>query len=659
MNKLKEYALKYFESHFIFLILISIVLINYFIYAKLAFLNFYNLPVIAAGYFLGRRAAVLGAFFIILMVWVYILVDSSSYVQGENVFDLYFSLAVWGGFLILSGALIGTLSQTVKLELENSKQLSRELSAEQELLRSANKKLEENMDEMECRVGERVQKLERSQSALQSRNAKVENALFSVMDPEAAELMIEGNLRHEKRRISVLFSDLKSFTAYSEENPPEKVIGELNSYLNAMEECITRYNGHVDKYIGDGIMVEFGVPAPYVTHSLMAVMTAISMQNRVKITNLDWQMRVGISTGTTVIGLFGSKRKSYSCIGDTPNLASRLEQICAPASIYIDEETYKDVNLFVHAERVINLFGQRTADSELEKKIVSLEEKLSGEPENVENLFALGQAYFKKRAASQAVACYEKILGIDPGHTEAKLAYAEASIKKDEFEKIFLKGKSRRVNVYEVIGLADPMLNRDKIPQMFYDEYKDVANKIKIPEEAILPTECIDGSIRHGRMVAIISYALADKMGLSVQEKEDVMVAGFLHDLGMDIIPRHLLNTPRKLTDNELVFVEKHPTHSVSLMKKLGYQSESLVKMVEAHHERYDGAGYPFGIKEDDIPVGGRIIAVADSFDSMTSKRMYAETWEYKSTIWEIQKDAAEGMYDAKVVEALKTLFGI
>ncbi len=659
MNKIKRYALKYFESHFIFLILISVVLINYFIYAKLAFLNFYNLPVIAAGYYLGRRAAVLGAFFIILMVWVFIIIDPSSYVQGQNVFDVYFSLTVWGGFLILSGALIGTLSQTVKLELENSKKLSQELSAEQDLLKSAHKKLEEHMNKMEDSVSEGAKSFERTKSVMKSRNAKVEEALFSLMDPEAAELMIGGNLRNEKRRISVMFSDLKDFTTYSEENPPEKVIGELNSYLNAMEECINRYNGHVDKYIGDGIMVEFGAPEPMVTHALMAVMAAISMQNRVKITHLNWQMRVGISTGTSVIGLFGSKRKNYSCIGDTPNMASRLEQICAPSAIYIDEETYKEVNLFVRAKRVINLFGQRTADRELEKTIISLEEKLSDEPQNIENLFALGQAYFKKRSASQAVECYEKILGIDPNHTEAKLAYAEANIKKDEFEKIALKGKNRRVNVYEVVGLVDPMLNREKIPQAFYDKYKDVADKIKIPEEAVFPTECIDGSIRHGRMVAIISYALADKMRLSDQKREDILIAGFLHDLGKEIIPRHLLNTPRKLTDNELFFVEKHPSQSIALIKKLGYKSEDLLKMVETHHERYDGAGYPFGFKGEEIPIGGRIIAVADSFDSMTSKRLYAETWEYKSTIWEIQKDAAEGMYDAKIVDILKTLFEI
>ena len=232
------------------------------------------------------------------------------------------------------------------------------------------------MNVLEDEVSARTRKFESSFMAIKSRQTKVENALFSVMDTTAAELMIEGNLRNEKRRISVLFSDLKDFTSYSEENPPEKVIGELNSYLNAMEECITRYNGHVDKYIGDGIMIEFGAPVPYVTHSLMAVMTAISMQNRVKITHLDWKMRIGVSTGPAVIGLFGSKRKSYSCIGDTPNMASRLEQICAPSAIYIDEETYKDVNLFVFAKRVINLFGQRTADTELEKSIVSLEESL-------------------------------------------------------------------------------------------------------------------------------------------------------------------------------------------------------------------------------------------------------------------------------------------
>lgn len=660
MDRLKNYVLKYFESHFILVVLVSILLLNYFIYAKVAFLNFYNLPVIAAGYFLGRRAAVLGAFFIILIVWVYILVDPNSYVvNGERLFDLYFHLTVWGAFLILSGALIGTLSQTIKIELKNSQELAEALSQEQNLLKLANVKLEEHMDQLEDKINARILDYETSHSVIESLKTKVEKALYSVMDSTVAKLMIDDNLRNEKRRISVLFSDLKDFTSYSDENPPEKVVGELNRYLHSMEECIIKYYGHIDKYIGDGIMVEFGAPVSCQTHSLMAVLAAMSMQSRVKNTPLGWKMRIGISTGISIIGLFGSQRKSYSCIGDTPNLASRLEVICAPASIYIDEETFKDVKYSIQAERVVNLYGQRNSDNELEHEIIVLEEDLATNPEHLEKLFILGEAYFKKRAATQAIECFRKILEFDPDHTQAKLAYAEADIKKDEFEKIAIKGKRRRMNVYEVVGLLDPMLNRDKISQNFFEKYEWVAEKIKIPEEVVLPVECLDGTIRHGRMVAILSYAIADKMGLSAQEKENLIVAGFLHDLGKQIIPKNLLDSSRQLTELEMMQVKKHPQESVNCIKKLGYKSESILDAVASHHERFDGTGYPNGLKGEEIPIGSRILAVADSFDAMTSTRLFAETWEFKSAIWEIQKDSANGMYDPEIVGALKTLFGI
>jgi adenylate cyclase len=659
MEKLKKYIFDNFDSLFILLILVSVACVNYFVYAKTQFLQFYYLPVMAAGLYLGRRTAVHGAFLIILMVNGFILLDPESGEKWGNSFDHYLNLTVWGGFLILSGALVGTLSEKFNRELKISSKLAEDLSAEQNQLQSANDKLEEYSNQLENKVVDRTKELETSRTVIETLKEKVENILYSVMDSTVARMMIEGELRNEKRRISVMFSDLQGFTSFSDENPPEMVVDVLNSYLKSMEECITQYHGHIDKYMGDGIMVEFGAPVSFQFHSIMAIHAAVNMQNKIKETHPKWAMRIGIATGSSVIGLFGHQRKSYSCIGDAANLASRLEGICEPGFVYIDDETHNDAKLFFNTEKVVNLGGQRDTDIDGENEIDRLEEEVKNEPDNPDKNFALGKAYINKRDASQALKTFKKVLELNPDHTEAKLAYAEATIKQEEFERIAIKGKSRRVNVYKVIGPVDPLLNREKIPQSFYDKYAHVADKIKISDDVILPIECLDGSLRHGRTVAVLAYALADKLNLSIQEKEDILIAGFLHDIGKNIIPLELIDSPRKLTESEYNLVKKHATEGTKSIRKLGYNSNEIIEMVESHHESFDGSGYPHGLKGEAIPIGGRILNIVDTFDAMTSHRLYGEIWEYKSTIREIQKNAAIGKFDPDIVQAFTELFEI
>jgi light-regulated signal transduction histidine kinase (bacteriophytochrome) len=102
-------------------------LINFFIYSKVAFLNFYYLPVIIGGYYLGRRLAVLGAFFTILMVSVFVMANQETYLLNSTKFDLYFNLILWGGFLVITGWVIGYLAEKLREDLDNSNRLRIEL----------------------------------------------------------------------------------------------------------------------------------------------------------------------------------------------------------------------------------------------------------------------------------------------------------------------------------------------------------------------------------------------------------------------------------------------------------------------------------------------------------------------------------------------------
>ena len=655
MEKLKRYVFEHFESHIIFTILVSVILINFFVYSKIAFLNFYYLPIMLAGYYLGRRTAVLGAFLTVLMVWVFVLADLHHYYAQEEKFHLYFHLTVWAGFLILSGWVIGGLKEKLRF----TDKLREELAQEKQLVEITNKRLNDYSTQLETKVSERTQELERSQGNVESLKTRVEDTLFSVMDSKVARLMIEDKLHNEKRRISVLFSDIKDFTVYSEQNPPERVINELNSYLGEMEDCITQFYGHIDKYIGDGIMVEFGAPVQYKNHAVLAVLAGLNMQERMKQTHKQWKMRVGVATGVTVVGLLGSKRKSYSCIGNTVNLASRLEELCEPGEVYIDHNTYMIVQQFFHVSRIRSVYGKRETDKIVEAEIQSLENLLNQNPNDLEMLYALGQAFFKKRAASAAMEVFQKILKIDPSHAEAREAYVEAEKKKDEYEKIAIRGKKERVPIYRVIGLKDPLMDRNKIPRYFFDKYSSVTANIKLPMELIHASEAIDGTLGHGKTVALLSYALAEKLGLSHREKEELLIAGYLHDLGKIIIPHETRGTDQPLTKHEKELSQQHPVETSRMLKQLGYTSEILLNYVLSHHEYYDGSGYPNKLKKEQIPLGSRILCIANDFDILTSNRKNQTGMNYQTAIKELQRKTKAGKYDPQCLAALIQLMNL
>ncbi len=162
MDRIKQYLLKPVEDAIVLAILGAAVFVNYFIYAnKLAFLDFFYLLVVLAGYYIGKRFAILGAFFIILMVWVFILADGNKYFSVGGAFEANLNLMVWGGFLILAAWLIGTLSENLRRELQESQRLREDLNHERELLSISNRQLRDYNFRLEERVEERTEELKR------------------------------------------------------------------------------------------------------------------------------------------------------------------------------------------------------------------------------------------------------------------------------------------------------------------------------------------------------------------------------------------------------------------------------------------------------------------------------------------------------------------
>ncbi len=157
----------------------------------------------------------------------------------------------------------------------------------------------------------------------------------------------EDPLAPAERIVTVLFSDIVSFTKMSEGLGPAQVGGFIRDYLTAMTEIIFAHGGTIDKYIGDAVMALFGAPVPSENSATDAIKAALEMRDRVR----DFQppggqpgtlrVRFGINTGLVVVGNFGSARRTeYTAIGDAVNVASRLQTFARPNEICIDEDTF-------------------------------------------------------------------------------------------------------------------------------------------------------------------------------------------------------------------------------------------------------------------------------------------------------------------------------
>ena len=174
-------------------------------------------------------------------------------------------------------------------------------------------------------------------------------ANFLLLHPEHAVF------RSEQVNATVLFADLRGFTGMTRGWPPAKTLGMLNQYFQAMSEVIFRHEGTVDKFLGDGIMAVFGAPLRYPDHAQRAVTSAIEMQQSLLELQEIWsaqglpliEMGIGISSGEMVVGNMGyEQRTDFSVIGDTVNLAARLESINKEldSQIIFSQSTWDAIN---------------------------------------------------------------------------------------------------------------------------------------------------------------------------------------------------------------------------------------------------------------------------------------------------------------------------
>lgn len=157
------------------------------------------------------------------------------------------------------------------------------------------------------------------------------------------------HLGGEKRKVTILLADIHGFTQLSEKMEPEEVVDLLNEYFTRMTEIIFKYEGTLDKFMGDALLVVYGAPIFHQDDAQRAVKTAIEMRQCLEVLNRKWitkgkepiQIGIGITTGNVIVGNIGSeKRMNYTVVGDCVNLVARLQDLTGDGQIFIDKDTY-------------------------------------------------------------------------------------------------------------------------------------------------------------------------------------------------------------------------------------------------------------------------------------------------------------------------------
>ena len=228
----------------------------------------------------------------------------------------------------------------------------------------------------------------------------------------------------DRKELSVLFSDIRGFTTIAEGLTPEELVRLLNEYLTVMTDIVFKYDGTLDKYMGDAIMAIFGAPLDLPDHPIKACHSALEMIEELKNLNQKWlaegkhpmDIGIGINTGPMMVGNMGSdQRFDFTAMGDSVNLGSRLEGVnkSYKTNIIISEFTFERVkNEFTCME----LDAVRVKGKNRPVKIYSLVgyKDLPGIQEEVIKQFNQGVMFYKRRKWDKAIHIFENITAMDP-----------------------------------------------------------------------------------------------------------------------------------------------------------------------------------------------------------------------------------------------------
>ncbi|MBE9118422.1 GAF domain-containing protein [Lusitaniella coriacea LEGE 07157] len=265
---------------------------------------------------------------------------------------------------------------------------------------------------------------------------RLKSTMYRYMNQELAEQLLGGGeirLGGDRREVSVLFSDIRSYTSLTEKLQAEEVVQMLNEYFESMVEAIFNHKGILDKYIGDAIMAVFGTPMPIPDHAWESVQSALEMRSRLAEFNAQREadnkdlirIGIGINSGSVISGNIGSsKRMEFTAIGDGVNLSSRLESASKQygCDIVISDNTYKQCkeHIWVRELDRIRVKG-KTQPVSVYELVANKNDTLSSKIEQIIELYHRGRDRYLKANFALALPYFSTILELNPQDKAAHL----------------------------------------------------------------------------------------------------------------------------------------------------------------------------------------------------------------------------------------------
>lgn len=265
---------------------------------------------------------------------------------------------------------------------------------------------------------------------------RLKSTMYRYMTQEVAEQLLasgDTGLGGKRKEVSVLFSDIRSYTTLTEGMQAEEVVAMLNEYFESMVDAVFKYKGTLDKYIGDAIMAVFGSPLPLKDHAWCAVQTAVEMRKRlIEFNNhraaegkQTIKIGIGIHSDEVVSGNIGSsKRMELTSIGDGVNLGSRLEGTSKMygTDIVISEKTYTPCSDLIYARELDFITVKGKSEPVKIYELVGLRsDPISDEQIQIVESYTKGREYYLNRQFAKALQEFGKVLEIDKNNKAASL----------------------------------------------------------------------------------------------------------------------------------------------------------------------------------------------------------------------------------------------
>lgn len=280
-------------------------------------------------------------------------------------------------------------------------------------------------------------------------------------------------------------------------------------------------------------------------------------------------------------------------------------------------------------------FGHRYGDKFL-KETVKILKEVSGK-----NVFRIGGDEFAILIKNATPKYCEKLM---------KKLQKECKEYDREFFKLSISlgyaiKRNAEVDIYDTLAIAEDIVYKEKL------KHNETAKSIVI--ESIKKNSCLNNpeTERHATRVANNAVKIGKRLNLSENQLEDLKIAGEFHDLGKVILPEEILLKESKLTGEEYEIMKTHAEKGYRIIKAISNKYRGPAEIILGHHERWDGKGYPKGLKGEEIPITSRILCLSDAYDIMRSTRVYKKAMRKEDALEEVKRCSGT-QFDPKVVEA-------